>query len=166
MKYYTQQDDLQNKKEKNAAIRTMLLAAAPCFAAAVAAFILRIEPLCMAATALTGCLLVFFADVKLMPAVRYGRLLSDIRCGSSHQTLGTLMRVSEDLTYENGVDFREVIINVYEDLSEEGERRFLLDSKKEMDESFFGQDVVLTSYGNVILEAQAYQPGSGREAQE
>lgn len=164
MKYYTQWDDEQNRKEKRAAVRTMIFTAVPCFAVAAAAFAARIEPLCTAAVILMGCLLVFFVDIRLLPAVRYGRLLDEIRSGSSHRTLGTLMRVSEDLTHENGVDFREVIINVYEDLSEEGERRFLLDSKKEMDTGLLGQDVVLTSYGNVILESEAYKP-AGQEAQ-
>jgi len=157
MKYYQQTDYEQNRAEKRSGIRMTALCALLPLAVAVAAFVLRIEPLCIAATALTGCLLILLTDLKIMPAVRYGRHLREISEGSSHQTLGTLVRVSNDLTYENGVYFREVTLNVYEDLSEEGERRFLLDAKKEIPGEMNGRDVVVTSYGNVILEAQLYE---------
>ena len=163
MKYYTQADYDQNKAQKKHAFQVMMLCALPFLAMAVAAFLLRRQGLCMAGCILCGCAAVLMGDLRVMPAVRYGRFLHEIRQGSSHKTLGTLVRVSEDLSYENGVDFHEVTLNVYEDLSEEGERRFLLDSSKKAPMELMGEDIVVTSYGHVILECEAYVPGKREE---
>ncbi|MBQ2991349.1 MAG: hypothetical protein IJD60_08690 [Clostridia bacterium] len=164
MKYYTQADFDQNRAEKRRAFGVAALFALPPFALAVAAFALRIQPLCMFGCAACGSMAILLWDLKVKPALRYGRFLNEVTSGMSHQTLGTLVRVSEDLTYEEGVDFNEVILNIYEDLAEEGERRFLLDSKKEMARAWIGKDVVVTSHGNMVLEAQLYVPGQ-KEAQ-
>ena len=46
--------------------------------------------------------------------------------GLTRKTAGTLVRVGEDEIYENGVIFHEMIVNIYEDMAPEGERRFLI----------------------------------------
>ena len=53
--------------------------------------------------------------------------------------------------YEDGVNFYEVILNIYEDMDPEGERRFLLDAKKEIPHDWLNRDVIATSHGNFLL---------------
>lgn len=159
MKYYNQTDFDLSKAEKKRAFRALALFALPFFALAVAAFVLRKQALCMVGCAACGCAAILLWDLKVKPALRYGSYLAEVNSGMSHQTLGTLVRISEDLTYDGGIDFYEVILNIYEDLAEEGERRFLLDCKKELPREWIGRDVVVTSHGNMLLEAQLYVPG-------
>ena len=64
------------------------------------------------------------------------------------------MRLGEDEVYEDGVYFHEVIINIYEDMSTEGERRFLLEGTKSVDSSLLGKDVAVTSHGNFVLDVE------------
>ena len=63
-------------------------------------------------------------------------------------------RFYADHENQDGVDLREVIINVYEDMSEEGERRYLLDARKEMPKELIGHDIALLSHGNFVLGAE------------
>ena len=56
--------------------------------------------------------------------------------------------------YMDGVWLTEIILNVYEDLSEEGERRFLLDCTKPAPKDMLDQDVALTSHGNFVLDIE------------
>ena len=159
MEYYARADYEENRAKKKKALRLMIAAGVPFFVLAAMGFVMRLQALCMAASILCCSSLIFLYDLKVKPAMRYGRYLREIAEGTSHRTLGTLVRVSGDLTYEDGVNFREVIINIYEDMDEEGERRFLLDAKKEMPAEWLGCDVVLTSYGSCIVGAQLYTPG-------
>ena len=46
------------------------------------------------------------------------------------------------------------IINIYEDMSAEGERRFLLEGTKSVDSSLLGKDVAVTSHGNFVLDVE------------
>ena len=62
------------------------------------------------------------------------------------------MRIGSDPVYQDGVNFHEVILNIYEDMAEEGERRFLLDVNKEIPQDWIGQDVVVTSHGSFLLD--------------
>ena len=159
MKLYAQADFDANKLDKQRETRFTLLCALPFLAAAVAAFVLRVEWLCIAGAFLCGAIIILRYELRIGPAIHYGRFLREMHSGLTKKTLGTLVRVSGDLTYEDGVNFREVIINIYEDMDEEGERRFLLDAKKEMPAEWLGCDVVLTSYGSCIVGAQLYTPG-------
>lgn len=163
MNYYTQNDYEQNKREKKRSVCLIVCIALPFLALAAAAFVLRAEALCMAACVLGGSAVVLTTDFFLMPAVRYGRHLQEIKAGSFHRTLGTLVRVSGDFCHENGLNFREVTLNVYEDLSEEGERRFLLLGGKELCPEWMNRDVVVTSYGNVILACEVYETAGQEE---
>ena len=145
--------------EQNAArIRKELLVAAalmlPFLAGAVAAFILRVEIACTACVILAGAILIFLWDLRIGPLMHYKRFLKEIHSGLSRRTAGALVKIGQDPVYQDGVDFYEVIINIYEDLSEDGERRFLLDCQKEIDASFMNRDIVLTSHGNMVLDAE------------
>lgn len=157
MKLYTQADFDQNKAEKRREITKTLLMALPFLIVAIAGFALRIELLCTAGCILFGAVIIFMYDAGISPAVRYGRYLKEVHSGMSRRTLGTLMRIGSDPVYTDGVDFFEVIVNVYEDLSEEGDRRFLLDCKRSLDEAWVGRDVVVTSHGSNLLEAELYE---------
>ncbi len=157
MKYYDQTDFDKSKKEKSAAIRKTLLFMLPFLAAAVAGFVLRIEPLCALSLFLAGAVVIFLYDLCVKPALRYDAYLAEAHSGLTRQTVGALVRIGQDPVYQDGVNFYEVILNIYEDMDEEGERRFLLDEKKEMPAKWLGRDIVVTSHGSYLLEARAVE---------
>jgi len=103
---------------------------------------------------LSGCNLIGY-DAELDGAqVRYGRYLKEVHSGLSRKTLGTLVRIGSDPVYTDGVNFREIILNIYEDMSEEGERRFLQDWRREMPAEWLNQDIIVTSHGSYLLEME------------
>lgn len=152
MKLYSQADFEQNKRSARAGVSRMLLCALPFLAAAVAGFVLRIQLLCTAGCLLGGGVMILIYDTKVMPQRRYGRHLAEIHSGLTRQTVGAFVRMGTDLVHDIGLDFYEVILNIYEDMDEEGERRFLLDVKKSIDREWIGKDVVVTHHGSYILE--------------
>lgn len=154
MKFYEQADLDQSKKEKSSAISRMLLTMLPFLAAAVVGFVLRAEWLCTASLILAGSSVIFLYDLRVKPALRYDAFLAEVHSGLSRQTGGALVRIGVDPVYVDGVDFCEVILNIYEDLDEEGERRFLLDAKKGFPAEWLNRDVIVTSHGNYLLEAR------------
>lgn len=154
MKFYTQADFDRNRLERKKELARMLLCALPFLAASVAGFVIRNELLCIAGCVLFFSVMIFLYDLRLQPALRFGRHLREIHSGMSHQTLGALTRLGSDPVYMDGVDFHEVIINIYEDLAEEGERRFLLDVSKAVPADWMDQDVIVTSHGNFLLAAE------------
>lgn len=152
MKLYAQADFDANRREKRRQIRRALILALPFFAMAIAAFVLRIELLCIAGFVIAGSILIFLYDLRIKPALRYGRYLAEAHSGLTRQTVGALVRIGSDPVYQDGVNFYEVILNIYEDMAEEGERRFLLDVNKEIPRDWIGQDVVVTSHGSFLLD--------------
>ena len=152
MKLYAQADFDANRREKRRQIRRALMLALPFFALAIAAFVLRIELLCIAGFVIAGSILIFLYDLRIKPALRYGRYLAEAHSGLTRQTVGALVRIGSDPVYQDGVNFHEVILNIYEDMAEEGERRFLLDVNKEIPQDWIGQDVVVTSHGSFLLD--------------
>ena len=153
MKFYDQMDLAASKKERSAAITRTLLLMLPFLAAAVAGFVLRIEPLCTMGCILAGAVAIFLYDLRVKPAVHYHAYLAEAHSGLTRQTVGALVKIGQDPVYQDGVNFYEIILNIYEDMDEEGERRFLLDGRKEIPAEWLMRDVVLTSHGNYILEA-------------
>ena len=152
MKLYDQTDFDANRREKRRQIRRALMLALPFFALAIAAFVLRIELLCIAGFVIAGSILIFLYDLRIKPALRYGRYLAEAHSGLTRQTVGALVRIGSAPVYQDGVNFHEVILNIYEDMAEEGERRFLLDVNKEIPQDWIGQDVVVTSHGSFLLD--------------
>ena len=152
MKLYDQTDFDANKREKRRQIRRALMLALPFFLMAIAAFVLRIELLCIAGFVIAGSILIFLYDLRIKPALRYGRYLAEAHSGLTRQTVGALVHIGSDPVYQDGVNFHEVILNIYEDMAEEGERRFLLDVNKEIPQDWIGQDVVVTSHGSFLLD--------------
>lgn len=149
---YDQQDVVNNRRMIRKETWFMLLCMVPFMVTAAAAFILRIEPLCIAGVGLTAAVVIFLWDLKLGPHLRYRSFLEEITTGMTRQTVGELVRICPDPVYQDGVYSREIFINIYEDLSEEGERRFLLDCVKDIDESFMGKDIVVTSHGSYAVD--------------
>lgn len=152
MKLYDQTDFDQSRQVKRRQITRALALALPFFALAVAAFWLRRELLCIAGLVIAGAILIFLYDLRIKPALRYDRYLAEAHGGLSRQTVGALVRIGGDLVYQDGVNFHEVILNIYEDMTEEGERRFLLDARKDIPQDWIGQDVVVTSHGSYLLD--------------
>ncbi len=157
MKLYSQADFDQNRNEKKRAIGRALLCAAPFAALGVVAFALRREALSIVGFVLAGALLIFLYDLRIRPALCYGRFLAEAHSGLSRETVGMLVRVGVDPVFQDAVNFYEVILNIYEDLSPEGERRFLLDCKKEIPAEWVGRDVVVLSHGNFLLGIRTAQ---------
>ena len=149
---YSEKDRQENSARAKREALIMVLCALPFLAAAVAGFILRVEPLCMAGTLLFGGVLILLFDLRVAPLLRYGRFLREIFSGLTRRTAGTLVKLGEDPVYTEGVWMRECILNIYEDMSEEGERRFLFDNAKPFPTELLGKDVALTSHGNAVLD--------------
>ena len=154
MKYYDQADFAASKKERSAAITSTLLLMLPFLALAAAGFAIRIEPMCTAGFVLAGAVVIFLYDLRIKPALRYHAYLAEAHSGLTRQTVGALVKIGKDPVYQDGVNFYEIILNIYEDMDEEGERRFLLDGRKEMPDQWLMRDVVLTSHGNYVLQAR------------
>lgn len=152
--YYAQQDIELNKKRKNKEYLATLGLMLPFLALCAAGFAVRNQALCTAGLMAACAAAIFWGDLRVMPMIRYGRFLKDVTTGLTHKTAGTLVRLGEDEVYEDGVYFHEVIINIYEDMSEEGERRFLLEGTKSVDPSLLGKDVAVTSHGNFVLNVE------------
>jgi len=154
MKFYEQADLGKSKKEKSTAILRMLLTMLPPLTAAVIGFVLRVEWLCTAGCILAGAAAILLYDLRVKPALRYDAFLAEVHSGLTRQTGGALVRIGVDPVYQDGVDFHEIILNIYEDMDEEGERRFLLDAKREIPADWLHQDVIVTSHGSYLLEAR------------
>ena len=151
---YSEQDSALNAARMKREMGKIALCALAPLALTVAALFLRVEWLCMIGCMLTGGVIIFLIDLLVMPLWRYGRFLREIASGLTRKTAGTLVRIGEDMVYTDGVWMRECILNIYEDLSEDGERRFLLDGAKGIPGELTGCDVVLTSHGNTVLDVQ------------
>ena len=160
MKFYDQADIIQSKTKKKTAILHTLVTMIPFLAMAVAGFALRLEWLCTAGCILAGAVAIFLYDLRVKPALRYDAFLAEVHSGLTRQTGGALVRIGADPVYDDGVDFYEIILNIYEDLDEEGERRFLLDAKKAIPEEWLHCDVIVTSHGSYLLEARLAQEAS------
>lgn len=154
---YNEQDWIQNKERLKRELLYMSLATLPFLALAIVAFILRNELFCMAMCFLCGAVIILLTDLRVMPLVRYSHFLKEIAHGLTRCTAGTLVRIGKERIFEEGVWMRECILNVYEDQSEEGERRFLLDCAKEIQHELIGKDVALTSKGNAVVNVQALE---------
>ena len=161
---YSQADFERNKQQRSQVLLRMLLCALPGLALGIAGLVLRIEPLCSGGLLLTGAVMIFLYDLQLKPVLKYGAYLKEIHSGLSHRTAGAFVRLSQDPVFTDSVWFYELIINIYEDLSEEGERRFLLDCTKSVDTGLIGRDVVVTSHGNSVLNVEAMEEKKDAEA--
>lgn len=154
MKFYNQSDLENSKKARSSALKQALLFALPFLVAAVAGFMLRIEWICALGVFLACASFIFLYDLRIKPAMHYAAHLAEIHSGLTRQTGGALVRIGCDPVYHDGVNFYEVILNIYEDLDEEGERRFLLDCSREMPAEWLNRDVIITSHGSFVLEAR------------
>lgn len=149
--FYQAEDCEKNRRKVKHEVKMMLLCVLPCLALGAAGFAVRNEILAIIGFAAACALVIFLWDLRLMPVIRYGRYLDEIMGGLCHDTVGCVMSFGKEPVYESGVNFREMIINVYEDLSVEGERRFLLEYTREVPEELIGQNVKVTSHGNYVM---------------
>jgi len=154
MKLYEQADFDRSRQDKRKALSLTLALSLPFLALAGVAFALRIEQLCVAGCFIAGAIAIFLYDLRVKPALRYAAYLAEVHSGLTRQTGGALVRMGDDPVYQDGVNFFEIILNIYEDLDEEGERRFLLDAKKKIPGEWLNCEVVVTSHGNYLLEAR------------
>ena len=150
--YYQEQDhqvvEKQIKKEEG----IMALSAIPGLLLLVAGFLVRNRIMAMCGLFLFLAVLIFLYGMRLGPLLHYRKFLEEISEGLSHDTRGVLVRIGEDPVFENGVDFKEIILNIYKDQAEDGERRFLLDQQKKMPDFPMGSLVTLKSHGVYVLD--------------
>lgn len=149
--FYQAEDCEKNRRKMKREIWIMLLCGLPCFVVGTAGFVVRNEALAIIGFAAACISAIFLWDLRLMPVIRYGRYLDEIMGGLCHDTVGCVMSFGKEPVYESGVNFREMIINVYEDLSVEGERRFLMEYTREVPEALIGQNVKVTSHGSYVM---------------
>ena len=142
----------QNKRLKKMLMRVLLSLLVP-IAILVFGFMERVQPLAAAGCFLFFALLIFSWDFFLKPIYCYRLYIRDLIRGSSHETRGILVHQGSEDVREDGVDFREVILNIYRDLAEDGERRFLLDARKAPLPIKDGTAVILRSQGSFIMDA-------------
>jgi len=162
---YSQADFDRNKQQRTQVLINMLLWALPGLVLGIAGLVLRIEIMCSAGLLIACAITIFQYDLRLKPVLRYGRHLKEIHSGLSRKMAGTLVRIGKDPVFSDSVWFYELIVNIYEDMSEEGERRFLLDCTKEVDEGLIGRDVVVTHHGNAVLAIEAMEEKHAAEAE-
>ncbi|MBQ8093768.1 MAG: hypothetical protein IJ242_09360 [Clostridia bacterium] len=149
---YSENDVVRNKERTRRETAVLILGAIPFLIVLIAGFATRTRWV-----ASTGCFLllgelIFLFDMRVAPLLRYNRFLEDLQEGLSHDTRGVLVRIGEDPVFNEGVYFREIILNIYKDRAEDGERRFLLDTGKEMPAFQVGDYVVIHSHGTYILD--------------
>ena len=152
--YYAQQDIELNKKRKKKEYLTTLGLMLPFLAICAAGFAVRNQAMCTAGLIAACAVAIFWGDLRVAPLVRYSRFLKDVTTGLTRRTAGTLVRLGEDEVYEDGVYFHEVIINIYEDMTPEGERRFLIEPAMPLDTALIGRDVAVTSHDKVVLAVE------------
>lgn len=152
--FYTEKRVEENKRRLKRRIFALALAMLPFFALFIAGFALRNQVLCTAGLILACAAAVFVGDLFVMPVVRYGRFLRELLSGLTRKTAGTLIRVGGEAVYENGVNFHEMIVNIYEDMAPEGERRFLIEPDMPFDAALIGRDVAVTSHDKVVLAVE------------
>ena len=152
--FYTEKRTEENKRRLRRDVFKMLLAMLPFFALCAAGFAVRNQTLCTAGLILTCAAAIFVGDLFVMPSIRYGRFLRELTSGLTRKTAGTLVRVGDEEVYENGVHFHEMIVNVYEDMAPEGERRFLIEPTMPFDAALIGRDVAVTSHDKVVLAVE------------
>lgn len=162
---YSQADFERNKKQRSQMLGQMFLCALPGLALGIVGALLRIEILCSVGLVLAGAVMIFLYDLRLKPVLRYGAYLKEIHSGLQRKTAGTFVRLGADPVFTDSVWFYELILNIYEDLSEDGERRFLLDCTKTVDPAMIGRDVVVTSHGNAVLNVEVMEGAHAAEAE-
>lgn len=162
MKLYDQDAIVASRKAVKSCVLRMLLFALPFLAVAAAGLIVRNQVLCTVGCILAGACMVLMIDTKIMPAVRYKAHLEEIHAGLTRQTVGALVRIGADPVHDIGLNFTEIILNIYEDMDEEGERRFLLDAKKPQVDEWLGRDVVVTHHGSYVLEICPVEEACGK----
>ncbi len=135
----------------------------PFFACAVIALCLRSQIFCCIFTILLSFSAIFLLDTRLIPVLRYRSWIREAQSGLSHETAGVLMSIGSEDVWENGMRLRELILNIYSDLAEEGERRFLLDAAKKVPEEFLGRVVVVKSHDTSILGVKLREERTQKE---
>ena len=128
-------------------------------------FARRVQILCILC-AILGCYtLLFWGGLRWFPARHYRKYLEEIRMGLTHDETGMLVRLGEEEVLENGVAFIEVILNLYADLSPEGERRFLIDKSRAMRPEILGKVIRIRAHGHWIVDYRLREEGV-RDGQE
>ncbi|MBQ9010891.1 MAG: hypothetical protein IJ088_16410 [Clostridia bacterium] len=148
---YQESDYAENQAAIRRERRIFYLLAIPGLLLCVAGFVIRNQILATVGLFLMFAEMIYVYDMRLGPLKKYRTFLEEIRKGMQHDTRGVLIRIGDSPVFTEGVYFREILINIYLDRGEDGERRFLLDWRKPVPEFAVGDYVVVHSHGVYVL---------------
>jgi len=131
------------------------LIVAALLAAAVFAWIRRIEWLCIAALILACFSAIFGLDMFCLPLVRYRRLLTAALRARNHTETFVFSRVEPDASMVDGISCRSVIVLGEPDKHGAREQRFYWDARRPLPELAPDAPVTLTYTGRFVTGWEA-----------
>lgn len=150
---YGQEDARTNGERMKRQILLTLCVFAALLAVTGVLFALRLQIPSVAAGMVLGAAMIFLIDLRVMPLVRYGRLLDHIFTGLRRETTGILQEINtQDRVLAEGNWFYELTL-VLEDCgaNDENRRLFYFDCAKPLPENLIGKRVVLSSYEKTVV---------------
>jgi len=127
---YTDQDLFQNATQMRRVLVGAGLLSLPFLTALISSLIIRTEWFTILITVGWGALLLFIWDIKIAPVRAYRRHLRGLISGLRRSAEGTVISLSEEGSFKDGVFFDTLILNVDPKLDPEGERLFYVDRCK------------------------------------
>lgn len=107
--------------------------------------------LAMLASGLGGAVFLFYFLTKLLPWIRYGQYLSDIRHGRAHDISCRFVSISQSERISDGVAFHEMIIQLDGAKNADNERLLLWDADKTLPPLDKEQPMHIRAFGNYII---------------
>ncbi len=105
---YTTHDLSLAKKRGDRALITLLVGALASVTFAIIPFCLKIQWLTVAVTAVLGCAVIFWWDLKGAPAFRYARFVNSLNTGLEHEFSAVIQSLPEDSFEFGGVPCRPI----------------------------------------------------------
>ena len=122
-----------------------------CLAAAVFAFIRRIEWLTIVAVVLCGAVAIFGIDLFCLPLIRYRRLVSSALTGRTHTETFEYSGTESALSMVDGVSCRSLIVLGDADKHGSREQCFYWDAEHPVPAFQAGQPLTLTYTGRFVV---------------
>lgn len=156
MVLYSDKDYAEAKK----AITVRAIIAALILAVAIALLALfvtawRSVTLAMLASGVGGAVFYFYFATQLMPWIRYGLYLKDIRCGRAHDMDCRFISISGGERMSDGVAFHEMIIQLDGAKDADNERLLFWDADKTLPPIKKEQPIHIRAFGNYIIALDA-----------
>lgn len=151
---YTQPYYDSIEREYKAKLALLLCGIALLLAGGLVCLYFRLQLVCMVASAVGGCLLVFFSAVYFAPVRAYRRFLRDVLTGHHRQSEGSFVERSEDTCNYDHVRCLRVIL-----LDDEGyERHLYWDAQRPFPDVALGARVRVRTFGQMIVGMESVSP--------